>query len=835
MEGRPKRSTTIQERDYRERKRQRRRSSEKSAHKEEAVETTKAEPVSYPVLERLYKDIIEYKEQEEDEYELSALFLELPSKKEYPDYYQIIKHPIALEDMKAKIDAKEYKTMAEFKADIDLMVSNAKKYNMKGSEVYEDAVKIQKFVRSWTNPKEKAIVKLPAVAFNQPAQPKIKSIKIRAVVDKNKQKSANLKALMEAISKKDTKRSMELLEEDPDLNPNELVEVEMFSDKFTWSPLHAAAYYGDVKLADALISRGADVELNDTWYSATPLGWAAFGDRDKVVKLLVEKYKANKNAENIHGQVPFDVVSNQDDPRWVGLLKPATKTPPLPPQLKIQQQQLQQKQQQQQALQQQQIRQQQALFQQQQQQLQQQRQNGGMIQIQNKPGAAGFPPKTPVYQTADGQLRKRRGRPPKSETDAAAVRPTKEIDINLFDPVAFEIELFNAIRTHTDNVGRLYSELFEDLPDRAEYPEYYKVTKNPRSLTEIAEKMQMRAYPNLHSWMNDMKLVFENALNFNEPGSRIFRDAKLLMRLLHRLKERILARLGVPISQEDACFRLNISNRPFDVDALSEDKRKIKRFLNNNKSRTQSIEPESAQIQMTNPYLLQQQQAQLQAQQQQQQQQLMLQQQILLQQQQQQQLLQQQQQQQLLQQQQMAMPQQPPMGLPQPHMMMQQPVYDITAFNNRSPANLSPFTEQQGQSPRSPLGKASKEFYAFFRNGGSVLNGMKLTSLNSDKFNMTIDGDYYGHSIVLPSKVQALVIEPDFPKELKAEESRLSITVLQNNVRLNTSTKNEWTTVPLSKGANTIKINITANITQPDSSMPEYKSQIYHLFITQTW
>lgn len=37
-----------------------------------------------------------------DEYELSALFLELPSKKEYPDYYQIIKHPIALEDMKVR-------------------------------------------------------------------------------------------------------------------------------------------------------------------------------------------------------------------------------------------------------------------------------------------------------------------------------------------------------------------------------------------------------------------------------------------------------------------------------------------------------------------------------------------------------------------------------------------------------------------------------------------------------------------------------------------------------------------------------------------------------------
>lgn len=77
--------------------------------------------------------------------------------------------------------------------------------------------------------------------------------------------------------------------------------------------------------------------------------------------------------------------------------------------------------------------------------------------------------------------------------------------------------------------NRLYSELFEDLPDRHEYPEYYSVIKNPRSLSEVAEKMQTRSYPNLYAWMSDMKLVFENALKFNEPGSRIFRDAKLLL------------------------------------------------------------------------------------------------------------------------------------------------------------------------------------------------------------------------------------------------------------------------------------------------------------------
>jgi hypothetical protein len=85
--------------------------------------------------------------------------------------------------------------------------------------------------------------------------------------------------------------------------------------------------------------------------------------------------------------------------------------------------------------------------------------------------------------------------------------------------------------------NRLYSEQFEDLPDRDEYPEYYKTIKNPRSLSEIAEKMQTRQYPNLHAWWNDMLLVFQNALSFNEPGSRIFRDAKLLtvMNLVYKI------------------------------------------------------------------------------------------------------------------------------------------------------------------------------------------------------------------------------------------------------------------------------------------------------------
>lgn len=39
-----------------------------------------------------------------------------------------------------------------------------------------------------------------------------------------------------------------------------------------------------------------------------------------MARLLVEKYNANKKAKNDHAQIPLDLVSDRDDPRWAGVL-----------------------------------------------------------------------------------------------------------------------------------------------------------------------------------------------------------------------------------------------------------------------------------------------------------------------------------------------------------------------------------------------------------------------------------------------------------------------------------------------------------------------------------
>lgn len=79
----------------------------------------------------------------EDGHRRSRLFQEIPRKADYPDYHVIIQRPIALRNIKRKIDNKTYKTVSECRDDFHLMVRNAKTYNQEGSYVYVDAVELQ--------------------------------------------------------------------------------------------------------------------------------------------------------------------------------------------------------------------------------------------------------------------------------------------------------------------------------------------------------------------------------------------------------------------------------------------------------------------------------------------------------------------------------------------------------------------------------------------------------------------------------------------------------------------------------------------------------------------
>lgn len=76
----------------------------------------------------------------------AGIFLELPSKKQYPDYYKVIKHPISLSEIQKSIDGGTYKSFADLKKDLYQMLKNARTYNQEGSLVYEDANVLQGMV-----------------------------------------------------------------------------------------------------------------------------------------------------------------------------------------------------------------------------------------------------------------------------------------------------------------------------------------------------------------------------------------------------------------------------------------------------------------------------------------------------------------------------------------------------------------------------------------------------------------------------------------------------------------------------------------------------------------
>ncbi|KAK5167385.1 transcriptional regulator [Saxophila tyrrhenica] len=66
-------------------------------------------------------------------------FLELPPKSDYPDYYQLIKEPIAMKQIENKINKKQYQSLRQFRQDIGLLCNNCRQYNEDGSVLYNDA------------------------------------------------------------------------------------------------------------------------------------------------------------------------------------------------------------------------------------------------------------------------------------------------------------------------------------------------------------------------------------------------------------------------------------------------------------------------------------------------------------------------------------------------------------------------------------------------------------------------------------------------------------------------------------------------------------------------
>jgi len=70
-------------------------------------------------------------------------FVELPSKKDYPEYYVIITQPIAMAQIENKINKYQYNGLKELGQDVTLLATNARTFNEDSSLLYRDATAIE--------------------------------------------------------------------------------------------------------------------------------------------------------------------------------------------------------------------------------------------------------------------------------------------------------------------------------------------------------------------------------------------------------------------------------------------------------------------------------------------------------------------------------------------------------------------------------------------------------------------------------------------------------------------------------------------------------------------
>ncbi|CAF1287039.1 unnamed protein product [Rotaria magnacalcarata] len=145
--------------------------------------------------------------------------------------------------------------------------------------------------------------------------------KVVAILLENDSKGSKVRlpALHIAAKKNDTKAAALLLqgESQPDLNYKEGGFVNC-TTKSGFTPLHIAAHYGNLEVAQLLIARGADVNYAAS-QNITPLHVASKWGKDNIVKLLLEK-GAQIDAKTKDGLTPLHCAARSGHDQVVDLL-----------------------------------------------------------------------------------------------------------------------------------------------------------------------------------------------------------------------------------------------------------------------------------------------------------------------------------------------------------------------------------------------------------------------------------------------------------------------------------------------------------------------------------
>ncbi|KAH9964520.1 SNF2 family N-terminal domain-containing protein [Russula dissimulans] len=107
-------------------------------------------------------------------------------------------------------------------------------------------------------------------------------------------------------------------------------------------------------------------------------------------------------------------------------------------------------------------------------------------------------------------------------------------------------ECYRAIMSCSDETGRKRCDLFRELPDKREYPDYYRIILSPIALSHIRKRINTHQYKTVTAFRDDVRLMFTNARTYNQEGSWVYVDAVEMEKAFDAAYARHVANSGLP-------------------------------------------------------------------------------------------------------------------------------------------------------------------------------------------------------------------------------------------------------------------------------------------------
>ncbi|KNZ78207.1 Chromatin structure-remodeling complex subunit snf21, partial [Termitomyces sp. J132] len=97
-----------------------------------------------------------------------------------------------------------------------------------------------------------------------------------------------------------------------------------------------------------------------------------------------------------------------------------------------------------------------------------------------------------------------------------------------------------------DETGRKRCDLFRELPDKRDYPDYYHLITRPIALSHLRKRANSTYYKTVQAFKDDWKLMFDNARTYNQEGSWVYVDAEEMEKVFNATFDQVMTGSGLP-------------------------------------------------------------------------------------------------------------------------------------------------------------------------------------------------------------------------------------------------------------------------------------------------